>query len=206
MSSAYRYGTWDGAWNGETASEIAQAKARRKKKSEEARRAYQEKMAAEQHQRTLSDNEKVQSLLAPYVAEVNLQRQYQKQMPKKLLDYHEKPEGTAITSADWKASYQDIGHFLTAALLAYHYQLDCEKGTVRGPNLYQYRDHAIRLDIPYDYSLNAYFRHRGLAATDGELKYFEGSISKKASYQPRLLPSPSSVKKWHDMPWWPPIV
>ncbi|KAK8067566.1 hypothetical protein PG996_006678 [Apiospora saccharicola] len=152
------------------------AKARKQHEAVEAR------MREERRQQNLSDNEKVQPIMGRYLVAVNLQRQYQKQMPKKLRDYHEVPDGSKVTSAEWKASYQDIGHFSTAALLAYHYQLDTEKGIAPGPYLRKYRDHTIRLDIPRGDKLRDYFNHRGLSTTGDELRHFEGCISKKVDF------------------------
>lgn len=206
MSSAYRYGTWDGAFSGQTASEIAQSRTdereaeirrpgrkidvmseeewqRRVAAAREKRAALEAQMREERRRRSRSDNEKARPILDRYLAEVNLQRQYQKQMPKKLRDYHEVPGGSTVTKDEWKAAHQDIGHFLTLALLAYHYQLDEEKGIAAGPNLYKYPDHTLQLDVPQGHNLRAYFQHRGLSATDDELKYFEGCISKKVSHQ-----------------------
>lgn len=160
------------------------------------RDAVEAKMREERHRQELSDNDKVRPIMDRYLAEVNLQRQYQKQMPKKLRDYHELPEGgRTVARAERKASYQGLGHFLTAALLAYHYQLDTEKGVAPGPDLRKYRDHTIRLDVPWGDKLGDYFHHRGLSATDDVLRYFEGAISKKASYQLHVLPPVYVISK-----------
>ncbi|KAK8876875.1 hypothetical protein PGQ11_001821 [Apiospora arundinis] len=208
MSSSYSNSSWEGLtlFTGETAGEMAQARInateneirrpgikipvmseevwqRRAAEAAKMRKAWYEKQAAESAKRTASDNEKVQPLMDRYLAEVNQQRQYQKQMPKKLLNYHEKPEGTNISSADWKNSYQDIGNFLAAALLAYHYQIECENGTVRGPpDVYKYRNHNLQLDVPWDAKLKTFYHHRGLSVKDDELKYFEGCVSKKVDF------------------------
>ncbi|KAK8872356.1 hypothetical protein PGQ11_002870 [Apiospora arundinis] len=148
----------------------------------EKRKEWYAKQAAEQAARTQSDNEKLRPLADRYAAEVNRQRQYPKLMAKKLRNYHVKPEGTAIPDGEWKASHQDIGKFLAAVLLAYHYGVDIKNGSAMGPPVYMYRSHTLQLDVPPDRGLKCYIEHRGLAASDDELRYFDGCIAKKVDF------------------------
>ena len=211
MSSAYRYGAWDGAFGGETASEMARGRTdaredeirrrgqridvmseeewqRRTAQAARQRQAWHERLGARQARRgaaaPLSDEERAQPLIDRYVAEVNLQRQYRKQLPKKLRDYHAAPEGTLVSRDDWDDAYEDVGHFLAAALLAYHYQVDSGGGggrSVMGPDVGSCRNHNLQLDIPKAPNLECYFEHRGLSASDDELRYFKGCVAQKVS-------------------------
>ncbi|KAK8102234.1 hypothetical protein PG984_015380 [Apiospora sp. TS-2023a] len=169
MSSAYRYGNWDGAFNGDTASEIAQS-------------------------RTDRDNHEIRR--AGRFIPVMSEKQWQEGWPRRANSAWPSRPGCARSAADGNSRTTTSASTRSrcprscatttrcptaAALLAYHYQLDTDKGIVPGPYLRNYPHHTIRLDIPRGDKLRDYFNHRGLSAPDDELRYFEGCISKKAS-------------------------
>lgn len=156
MSSFYRYGNFDGN-NGETASELAQARTdmttaeihragekinvmseeewnRRMEDATKRRQAIAAEEAKKQAERRLSDNDSVRPIVDRYNKDIGRQKGYQAQVYKKLKAYHEKPAADTTSSAEWKSVYEETARFLAAALLSYHYQADKGKGTIMGPD------------------------------------------------------------------------
>jgi len=196
-----RWGTFNGV-TGDTASEMAQARTdartedirrpgvkidvmseeewqRRMAEGEKARRAEAAKQLKAYQEKHAGDAAIVAALLEVHNREVKQQRAYEGLLYKKVKAYHELPDDDNTPSSTWKAVYAEIARFLAAAMVSYHYQLDREKGTVRGPDVYRYHTGGFELDFPKGYSLQAYVEHRNVATSGDERDYFQALVDRK---------------------------
>jgi len=64
-------------------------------------------------------------------------------------------------------------------MVAYHYQLDLEKGTVCGPDFSKLRWSSFEPDLPVNGSLPAYMEHRRVEISEDEAAYFRGLVNQK---------------------------
>jgi hypothetical protein len=196
-----RIGNFNGI-TGDTASELAQARAdektesirrparkvnvmseeewmRRDKEWRRRQAKEEEKWARDYRERYSTAAEVVGKILDKYHERLSQERAYQQQIAKKLKAYHEKPSDDTTPPAEWKATYEKAARFLAATVLSYHYQMDQEKGTVRGPDLSKYQQFGFQGDVPLDNSLEAYVQHRNVAISADEESYFERLVAKK---------------------------
>ncbi|KAF4985527.1 hypothetical protein FGRMN_11174, partial [Fusarium graminum] len=202
MSSHYRYGDFT-ARGGSSASELAQARTDAQTESirrpgikinvmsdetwnklikeAEGRRLKKEaKLQQQLLERHATAKEAAMKVLPPYLAMVRRQRLYQEQLAKKLKAYHEKPEDDTTTSDEWKTAYTEVARLLAAALISYHYQMDMDRGDVKGPDYNKFYITGIPLDTPESATLEAYLAHRHVPVSGEEVKYFESLIAKQA--------------------------
>ncbi|EKJ70220.1 hypothetical protein FPSE_09594 [Fusarium pseudograminearum CS3096] len=202
MSSYYRYGNFDGI-NGATASEMAQSRIdaqtdsirrpgvkidvmsdeewnRRLQASEERRRKKEAQIQLEMEQQHATAKEAAIKILAPYMATVNGQREYQAKLAKKLKAYHEKPAGDKTSAQEWREAYAEVGRLLAGVLVAFHFQLDKHNGNnVQGPGWGKFSDVGLEPDMPQNAALGAYLAHRRVPVSDDEVKYLESLIERK---------------------------
>ncbi|KAM0431724.1 hypothetical protein ACHAQK_010041 [Fusarium lateritium] len=201
MSSYYRYGNFDGN-NGATASELAQARTdaqtdsirrpgvkinvmsdeewnRIIQESTERRQKQEAKIQQELAQKHATAKEAAIKILAPYLAMIKRQREYQPQLAKKLKSYHEKPVGDKTSPSEWKEAYNEVGRLLAAAMVSFHFQMDKELGDVQGPGEVRFYEAGIDLDMPETPTLQAYLAHRHVPVSDDETNYFETLVARK---------------------------
>ncbi|KAM0226718.1 hypothetical protein ACHAP5_012331 [Fusarium lateritium] len=209
MSRYYRYGNFDGN-NGETASELAQARNdsqtdsirrpgvkinvmsdeewnRTIQKSTDRRLKQEAKLREELAQKESTAKEAAIKILTPYLAMINRQREYQPQLAKKLKSYHEKPVGDKTSPSEWKEAYNEVGRLLAAAMVSFHFQMDKELGDVQGPGEARFYEADIELDMPATPTLQAYLAHRYVPVSDDETKYFETLVARKVDLPIFLL-------------------
>lgn len=162
---------------------------RRVEKARKAREAWQAKELEAYEMRRATAAEAVGRILGKYHERLNQQRNYQVQIAKKLKAYHEKPAGDTTSPEDWKATYEETARFLAGTLQSFHYEIDRQHGTIQGPNLSRYREFCYRYniprdspfwrDVPSDFTLKSYVKHRNVEISDDEAVYFEGLVDQK---------------------------
>ncbi|KAM0496293.1 hypothetical protein ACHAP8_007554 [Fusarium lateritium] len=204
MSSRYNYGAFD-TLNGKTAIELSQSRVGTKidsirkpgfkidvmsdeewnqlaKVSDARRRQKDAQIQQDLKQQHTTVEEVATKTVTSYFAMVNSQREYVSKLAKMLKAYYKTPDGDETSRQEWEAAYAEVGRFLAAVLVAFHFQMDRTCGVdVQGPGIQDFRDAHMKGDVPNGHWVHDYIAHRQVSVSVDEEKYLKSLVDRRVS-------------------------
>ncbi|KAH6991916.1 hypothetical protein EDB82DRAFT_123535 [Fusarium venenatum] len=217
MSSHYSYGAFD-ILNEKTAIELSQSRVGTKidsihrpgvkinvmsgeewkqlvKVSDARRRQKDAQIQQDLKQQHTTVKEIAIKTVTSYFAMVNSQREYVSKLAKMLKAYYKTPDGDKLSGQEWEAAYAEVGRFLAAVLVAFHFQMDRSCGVdVQGPGIEELREAHMGWDVPNRHWVQDYIAHRQVSVSDDEEKYLKSLVDRRVSH---IFPNITLYKQFY---------